>query len=379
MPYGLQHCTDAAVGVFVSVVIPTRSRPDALERTLSKLGGLDARGHACEVVVADNASSPPARAPGVLENGWPVRVLRLEHNAGAAARNTAAHAAVGDWLLMLDDDSAPDDAGWFDVAEKAEPDVAAIGADIRLPNGRHEAGGLPEVFVGCGALIRRRAFLDAGGYDESFCFYGEETDLCARLIAGGARIRHERAFRVTHMRAEQGRDIRAILERLTANEAITVWRYAPEGVLDAWLTSTLERRREVARREGALCAYERGLESFRTRSAAENRRPLGPAEWDRLVGRAFARGQIEGLAYARCAVRSVGRSPGKHRGVIVEELSRAGRLVEPDDNPDAIIAGTLAPGVALDWAEELGGERPAVALTPLASVRDKALSASHPK
>ncbi|MHC5022859.1 MAG: glycosyltransferase family 2 protein [Planctomycetota bacterium] len=171
----------------ISFVLPTRDRPRELRATLAAVAALPANVHdevgGAEVIVVENASSTPVQLPSSLENGMPLRLLRRPDNEGAAARNVAAESARGDWLLMLDDDSAPLDAGHVQVAREAPSDVAAIGAEILLPDGSHEAGGLPEVFIGCGALIRREAFLDVGGYDPSFEFYVEEYDLCARLIS----------------------------------------------------------------------------------------------------------------------------------------------------------------------------------------------------
>ena len=66
--------------------------------------------------------------------------------------------AAAPWLLLLDVDSWPMDAGFLAIAAGAAADVAVIGLDIRLPGGRREAGGLPEVHVGCGALVRTDAF-----------------------------------------------------------------------------------------------------------------------------------------------------------------------------------------------------------------------------
>ena len=43
-------------------------------------------------------------------------------------------------------------------------------------------------FIGAGHAIRRSAFTDAGGYDETLFFCWEETDLCNRFINAGHKI-----------------------------------------------------------------------------------------------------------------------------------------------------------------------------------------------
>ena len=187
---------------FISYILPTRNRPDALATTLAKLGDLPRPEHelagGAEVIVVDNASDPSASIPCRLNNGLPIALIRRCTNDGAAARNLAANLARGQWLAMLDDDSHPLDCGHLHALAGVPAEVAAIGADIRLPDGSREAGGLPEVFIGCGVAIRRDAFLDAGGYDPSFHYYAEEYDLCAKLILRGGRIIHDSSFRVLH-------------------------------------------------------------------------------------------------------------------------------------------------------------------------------------
>jgi len=358
--------------VLVSAVIPPRDRAADLARTLGALGvaGEGVRG---EVVIADNGSRGGAAAPGTLACGWPVRVIEFGENRGAAARNTAAEAARGVWLLMLDDDSAPAGPGWAAcLAEAAE--TAAVGGEIHLESGAREAGGLPEVFVGCGALVRREAFLGVGGYDPGFGYYGEETDLCARLIGSGWRVTHDARLRVVHRRSGQGRDAGAIVERLARNECLTVHRYAPTKFREVWIERTAARRRAVAERERVIGSFERGMAAFREAAAAETPSPLGEPGWDRLTGRAFARRWIAEriAAGVRAAVRMPAGAPGKHGFVIEDELDRAGAL-EPDaEQADVLIAGTLAPGLAIDAASRLRGERPgtrAEAMSALEGVR----------
>ena len=351
----------------VTAVIPTRSRPQELERTLDDLGRLVGDG---EVVIVDNASAEPVNVPRRLSNGWPVRVLRNEANAGAAARNQAAQVALGRWLLMLDDDSAPTDDRWLVDLGSTQSDVVAIGAEILLPDGRHEVGGLPEVIVGCGALVRTDAFLEAGGYDPSFEYYGEEADLCARLIARGGSVTHSRRLRVLHRRSEIGRDVASIIERLACNDAMVVHRYAPTDAYAEEMRTALSRRRAVAEREQALDAFARGLARFDARRAEEPRTPLDHEGWDRLTGQAFACRSITDLPGARYAVAMPPGPPGKHGERLVAALKDAGRWCEDVLQADGIVVGTLAPSGALTAARALCAtypERPVHAMSPLAA------------
>lgn len=91
----------------ISVIVPTRDRPQALERLLRALIA-DPHQVAMEIVVADDGS-----APGSLV--WldrlaaPFAIVRhAQPPAGpSVARNAGARAARGDLLLFLDDDVEP--------------------------------------------------------------------------------------------------------------------------------------------------------------------------------------------------------------------------------------------------------------------------------
>ena len=75
------------------------------------------------MIVVDNASDPPARVPAWLANGLPVTLIRETDNLGASARNRAAATAGGDWLVMLDDDSAPTHAAFESILPRVPEDL----------------------------------------------------------------------------------------------------------------------------------------------------------------------------------------------------------------------------------------------------------------
>ena len=78
----------------VSVVIPTRDRPELLRRALASIP----LGH--EVVVVDDGSTVP-----VVVDDPRARVVRRETSGGAAAaRNAGIVASSGDWVGFCDDD-----------------------------------------------------------------------------------------------------------------------------------------------------------------------------------------------------------------------------------------------------------------------------------
>ena len=113
----------------LSYIIPTKDRASELRATLEAVSALGP--HDAEVIVVDTASNPPATAPTRTASGLPVRVVRSETNLGAAARNLGANEASGDWLVMLDDDSAPRSLGHVGLLRHVPGDVAAVLAELR--------------------------------------------------------------------------------------------------------------------------------------------------------------------------------------------------------------------------------------------------------
>jgi GT2 family glycosyltransferase len=170
------------------------------------------------VVVVDNGSDDGS-ADG-LEHRFPgVRVLRPGRNLGFAAANNLAAAAVpeAEWIALVNPDAFPE-PGWLAAIARAaaahpaysffasrlvsarDPrrldgtgDVySASGLAWRRDHGRPVAeapAAASEVFSACAAaaLYRRDAFLEVGGFDESFFCYFEDVDLAFRLRLAGHR------------------------------------------------------------------------------------------------------------------------------------------------------------------------------------------------
>jgi GT2 family glycosyltransferase len=348
----------------LTIVIPTRDRPSQLARTLREIEQLgsaafDPLGGA-EVIIADNRSKFPVTAPVKLDGTIPVRVLHRRTNEAAAARNACAREASSqgksDWLLMLDDDSAPLDAAFVSELLAAPDEVSAICADIRLEDGRRESGGLPEVPIGCGVAVRTSVFNSLGGYDPSFHYYAEEYDLAAKMILAGLRIEFSAAFRVLHRKDSSGRNMDAILRSLVRNNAWLAQRYAPDGVLEWVLDETVERYRLIAEREGAMSGYATGLAELRETLDTQVRTPMNQEQYDRFTGLSAAREHLARvLAEAEGPIwvgLPDGAAPGKNAWAIRQAL-RELNFSETDDPSAARIwvPATLSPGPMLDAAK----------------------------
>lgn len=351
----------------LAFIVPTRDRPAELALTLERLGAIPPHDlpRGCEVVIVDNDSPTPPDPPARLPNGLPVTLIRLGVNLAAASRNIAARAVGAPWLIMLDDDSSPlipqgtpgPGTAMAHALDHADPRTAAIGGEILLPSGSREAGGLPEVPVGCGCAIRRDAFLAVGGYDPAFGFYAEEYDLAARLIRAGWRIEHARGLRFEHRKSSAGRDFNAIIRRLVRNNAWTIRRHAPAHLAERAERDMIDRYHAIADRENAAAGLAHGLGEIDHDPALRPGRRMTNPEWDRFTGAAAVRRDLIPELVGRGIARVGLVAPGKGAEVIRAELQAAG-IDTAADNSDpqgpagraaqARVIATLSPGPMLD-------------------------------
>lgn len=354
----------------LSYVIPTRDRLEDLSLTLRAIASLD---HALarevfggvEVIVVDNASRVLPIVPPVLAGGIAVRPLFRASNEGAAARNVAALSASGPsrnpdhWLVMLDDDSAPLDTGFIEALASAPADVAAVGAEVLLKPGHHhgrEAGGLPEVFIGCGVAIRRSVFVELGGYDATFGYYAEEYDLAARMMLAGWRMTWDRRFRVHHRKVSHNRDTSTILRHLVRNNVCVMQRYAPESLVTAEIDATIERYLAIAHREHATAGVDEGLMDLQAIITAQPRREMPMDLWERFTGLAASRAWLTRQARRGLRRVMINESPTAKGGPVIRRAAEeAGLEIVPagGKGAEAVLVGTLSPGPMLDTAEAL--------------------------
>ncbi|MET8003321.1 glycosyltransferase family 2 protein [Nonomuraea glycinis] len=180
----------------VTVVVATRNRLRALQRSLPH--------HPSPVILVDNGSTDGT--VGFVQRHFPhVRVVEAGRNLGAPARNLGVELAETPYVAFADDDSWWA-AGALDLAADvldSHPRLAMLGARVlvgaeqrldpvseemrRSPLGVQDDLPGPSVlgFLACGAVVRKKAFLEAGGFDEVIFFFGEEERLAMDLAAQG--------------------------------------------------------------------------------------------------------------------------------------------------------------------------------------------------
>jgi GT2 family glycosyltransferase len=208
--------------VELSVVLVNHNGAACLGRTLEALS-LNTAAKDVECIVVDSGSTDGSWE--AVEHLWPrARALRFDENVGfCVGCNRGAEVATGELLAFVNFDGEVE-AGWDtplmallndstvsiatglllssdgQVIQAAglsiAPNTAVVGRLDMLP--RAAAPSEPiDVPAATGALmmVRRREFLELGGFYEPFFMYGEEADYCLRVpgrivLHPGSAMRH---------------------------------------------------------------------------------------------------------------------------------------------------------------------------------------------
>jgi GT2 family glycosyltransferase len=202
----------------LSVVILTYNRIDELIRTLEHMLALP---ESPAIVVVDNASIDSTST--IVSQRFPsVKLLSLDRNIGAAARNLGVREVRTPYVAFADDDSwwAPGSLSTAVRLMEQYPRIAALCGRILLGTEEREdpicremaTSPLPSKnlpgpallgFVACAVVFRREAYLNAGGYEEKFFVGGEEELLTLDLVSAGWHVVYIPELTVHHYPSPQ--------------------------------------------------------------------------------------------------------------------------------------------------------------------------------
>jgi len=158
-----------------------------------------------ELIVCDDGSSDDIGS-ALQSYRSELELIRREHGGEGAAKNTAARAASGDFVAILDADDVflPERLEALGELAAARPDLDILTTDAwveaegrnmgraynhgwRFEAADQRKGILDRNFVFGHVAVRRDAFLSAGGFDESI-LWTTDWNCWMRMIFAGSRV-----------------------------------------------------------------------------------------------------------------------------------------------------------------------------------------------
>ncbi len=272
----------------VGVVVVTRDREDELSVALERLTALP---DAPPVVVVDNGSRDGTVA--MVRHRFPrVGVVPAGRNLGAAGRTIGVRLLRTEVVAFADDDSwwAPDALPTAAAAFAADPALAVVAGRVLVgpeqrtdpvceamaaspvvgpasawcattdaaralaPVAVESAGPLVLGFVACGAVVRREAYLQVGGFHPRYGVGGEEELLALDLAAAGWTCRYVDTV-LAHHHPSPARDPARRRSVTTRNELWTAMLRRPRSsVVSLSTRRVVDGRRDPAVRRGVVAA-----------------------------------------------------------------------------------------------------------------------------
>ncbi|MFS2124678.1 glycosyltransferase [Pseudomonas sp. Pseusp97] len=207
----------------VSILVPTRDQLPLLQRCVESLLEKTRYPH-YELLIIDNDSQEADAVQWLAGidalQSEQVRVLRYPHPFNFSAMNNfAARQARGEYLVLLNNDTAIIDGDWLDALlnHARRPEVGLVGAKLHYPDGRVQHGGVvlglngpaDHPFIGAAQqapgymhrllvdqnysvvtaaclMVRRSLYEDVQGMDEvDFKVSYNDVDLCLKIREAG--------------------------------------------------------------------------------------------------------------------------------------------------------------------------------------------------
>lgn len=211
-----------------SIVINTYNRGKYLNDAIAALLGLDYP--AFEVIVVNGPSTDDS-AEVIASWGDRIKALTCPDANLSQSRNVGIAAAAGDIICFMDDDAAPHPQWLRRLSDQyRDPQVAGVGGFTidnsgtrwqvrktlcdRLGNAYNVTNYFDErplnrpgtpyfpSLLGTNSSFRATAVRAIGGFDETFAYLLDETDVCLRLIDAGGKIIYEPEAIIYHQFAE---------------------------------------------------------------------------------------------------------------------------------------------------------------------------------
>src|SRR5438132_549677 len=186
----------------ISIIVPVRNRVSELHACVSSLAALNYPLSRFEIIVVDDASSPPVSIS--LEDVHIKLAVSPVHGGAAHARNLGCRIATGEFVAFIDSDCVAR-SDWLRELVAYIPEPGIVGGVVNHPGDtnidRYENVRSP-LYLGrigrrldlgseftylptCNMLVSRKLFEEIGGFDESLPI-GEDVDLTWKAALHGS-------------------------------------------------------------------------------------------------------------------------------------------------------------------------------------------------
>jgi GT2 family glycosyltransferase len=232
-----QSPEDALASASISIIVPIHDAPMVTRRCLASLEKYASQS---EVILVDDASNLPETAEIIqsfsTRNGW--KVVREKKSVGHSKACAAALLATRPFLCLLNSDTVVTPRCWRQAKDVLDNDykigiagpstshsgtsqTLPVAAEVRAYWTDNQICAFAEQLLserlapvvmdlpwvsGFGLFIRRDLWEEVGGFDEKLPDYGNEVDLCRRVIAKGYRVVWIRNSYIHHFGQQSYRD-----------------------------------------------------------------------------------------------------------------------------------------------------------------------------
>ncbi len=192
----------------LSIVLLNFNRLHETQATITRLLELRQQRNDMEIIAVDNGSSDGTA--DYIKTLSEIKSILLTDNAGIAGYNEGFKLAIGDYILVLDDDSCPDSGQTLTRLIKcldSNPNIGLLACHINTPDNQQQwSWHLPKqqrfapspFFIGCGFVIRRALFEKIGWYPGDFFLYQNEIDVAFKTRLQGYAIYYDPEAIIIH-------------------------------------------------------------------------------------------------------------------------------------------------------------------------------------
>jgi hypothetical protein len=230
--------------ILVSIVMLSFNRKDDVAEGIGKLKNQNYKN--IEIIVVDNGSGDHT-AEMVTERFPDVHLIPLENNIGVDAYNRGFDYANGKYIVILDDDSFPEENAISRMVQEFESNekLGIIAFDVRnyyeydKSNVRQKKNSSDNsekfasrsryqmAFNGAGVGIRKNCIEKVGGYPGEFFLYWNEQDLSIRVLNAGYQLQWFTDIISFHKYSPANRESWRAPFYYTRNLYWLIWKYFP--------------------------------------------------------------------------------------------------------------------------------------------------------